>query len=75
MRLCICVFSIYQILKKLMTLEAADEILAGITDNKTHNTSYYGSSFTVPSDEGTSHLSLIGPNGDAISVTSTINGL
>ncbi|KAM7540532.1 hypothetical protein Aperf_G00000022112 [Anoplocephala perfoliata] len=62
-----------EFLKKLMTLEAAEEMLANITDNETHNASYYGPLFTPTIDEGTSHVSLIGPNGDAISVTSTIN--
>ena len=45
------------------------------TDDKTvHNTSYYGANFQyVPEDAGTSHVSILSPNGDAVSVTSTVN--
>lgn len=36
--------------------------------------SYYGSDFQyVPTDHGTSHVSILAPNGDAVSVTSTVN--
>ena len=45
-----------------------------ISDTSTNNTyEYYGAEFYMPDDFGTAHLSIIGPNGDAISVTSTIN--
>jgi gamma-glutamyltranspeptidase len=33
---------------------------------------YYGSSNFV-SDSGTAHVSLVGPNGDAVAATSSIN--
>jgi gamma-glutamyltranspeptidase / glutathione hydrolase / leukotriene-C4 hydrolase len=40
----------------------------------TNNTyEYYGAEFYQPDNHGTSHLSIIGENGDAIAVTSTIN--
>nr|CDS30207.1 gamma-glutamyl transpeptidase [Hymenolepis microstoma] len=60
-------------LESLMTLDTADEIAAKVTDYGTHNLSYYESIFTPPRDQGTAHVSLVGPNGDAISITSTIN--
>ncbi|XP_019616096.1 PREDICTED: gamma-glutamyltranspeptidase 1-like [Branchiostoma belcheri] len=34
---------------------------------------YYDPSFVLPEAGGTSHVSVLGPNGDAVSVTSTIN--
>ena len=44
-----------------------------IWDNQTHdNQSYYGD-FFMKVDHGTSHLSVLAPNGDAVSLTSTIN--
>ena len=41
-------------------------------DEKTHNQSYYGST-NFQLDSGTAHLSIIGSNGDAVAVTSSIN--
>ena len=34
---------------------------------------YYGADFATREDHGTAHLSVLAPNGDAVSVTSTIN--
>ena len=46
-----------------------------INDSSTVNDpSFYGGSFFGPNDAGTSHTSILAPNGDAVSVTSTING-
>ena len=44
-----------------------------IQDDRTHNkTSYYGRYFS-DADYGTTHLAILAENGDAVSVTSTIN--
>ena len=40
------------------------------------NPEYYGvekDSGFVPNDHGTAHIAILAPNGDAVSVTSTIN--
>ena len=37
--------------------------------------SYYGADFCQKEDHGTTHLSVLAPNGDAVAVTSTINHL
>ena len=42
-------------------------------DHTVNNASYYGADYYVPSDKGTSHTSVLAPNGDAVAVTSTIN--
>lgn len=34
---------------------------------------HYGAEVEVPDDHGTAHISVLAPNGDAVSVTSTIN--
>ena len=45
-----------------------------INDSFTVNDAqYYGADFYNPPDHGTSHTSVIGPNGDAVAVTSTVN--
>lgn len=34
---------------------------------------HYGAKVMVPDDHGTAQISVLAPNGDAVSVTSTIN--
>ena len=48
---------------------------AKINDSSTCNEPMcYGGDFVAPTDAGTSHTSVLAPNGDAVSVTSTVNG-
>jgi len=44
-----------------------------ITDDTTHNISYYGVNVEPPTDHGTTHVSIYAKNGDAVSFTSSIN--
>ncbi|WAR01462.1 GGT1-like protein [Mya arenaria] len=44
-----------------------------INDSTTFGTDYYQPMFSNVWDHGTSHLSVVGPNGDAVSITSTVN--
>ena len=53
-----------------MTMAAYHQIKDDYTVNEP--TFYSGNSY-VPDDHGTSHTSVIAPNGDAVSATSTIN--
>ena len=50
-------------------------VIENWSDKETQlNASYYGADFQyVPTDHGTSHISILAPNGDAVSVTSTVN--
>ena len=58
----------------LTSLEFADKIRKKIDDKRTHNDlEYYGGHFAATEDHGTAHISILAPNGDAISVTGTIN--
>ena len=34
---------------------------------------HYGPELSQPMEEGTTHVSLIAPNGDAVAITNTIN--
>ena len=45
-----------------------------IDDSRTFNNSdHYGANFYSPPDHGTSHISVVAPNGDAVAVTTTVN--
>ncbi|CRK91255.1 CLUMA_CG004935, isoform A [Clunio marinus] len=66
--------NVENLVKNLTSLEYAREIRKKIDDKKTHyEIGYYGSHFATPDDHGTAQISVLAPNGDAISVTGTIN--
>ncbi|XP_033749148.1 glutathione hydrolase 1 proenzyme-like [Pecten maximus] len=57
-----------------MTSESfAAYVRSRIDDDRTHDTMYYGPTFYDVTKTSTAHLSVLAPNGDAVSVTSTIN--
>lgn len=65
-----------ELVKNLTSKAYAEEIRSQIVDNQTFNdVHHYGANFTVVEDHGTAHLSVLAPNGDAVSVTSTVNTL
>lgn len=69
-------FHIYaiQVLKKMQSDEYAAFLRNHIDDVETHDVEYYtdiAADYIVA--EGTSHVSVLSPEGDAVSVTSTIN--
>lgn len=63
-----------QLIKNITSTEYAKAVYEKIYDNRTFDDpSYYGVQFYADEDHGTAHVSVISPNGDAVSVTSTIN--
>ncbi len=58
-----------------MTSEgAAQEVFSSIDDDRTYNDpEHYGAEFLNNEIGGTSHTSVLAPNGDAVAITSTIN--
>uniref|UniRef100_A0A1I7U5Y7 Gamma-glutamyltranspeptidase 1 n=1 Tax=Caenorhabditis tropicalis TaxID=1561998 RepID=A0A1I7U5Y7_9PELO len=61
------------IAKNITSKEWAEWVRSKITD-ETHPDDYYGGSFeSPPQDHGTTHVSIIDAQGNAVSVTSTIN--
>lgn len=61
-------------MREMLTEKFAREIWEKIHDGATQaDVDEYGAESVSPSDHGTSHISIIAPNGDAISVTSSIN--
>ncbi|XP_055309857.1 glutathione hydrolase 1 proenzyme-like [Sitodiplosis mosellana] len=66
--------TISELVHKMLSTEFADQIREKIDDTATsEDPKHYGGDFQVIADKGTSHVSILAPNGDAISVTSSIN--
>eukprot|EP00058_Branchiostoma_floridae_P026464 XP_002611955.1 hypothetical protein BRAFLDRAFT_91839 [Branchiostoma floridae] len=64
---------IAELIRNMTSDDYAESLRRKITDDTTHDYRYYGPSFVLPEDGGTSHVSVLAPNGDAVSVTSTVN--
>lgn len=66
--------SIAETLNNLISQEFADHVRTLIYDNRTFsNYDYYGANFTTVEDHGTANMAVLAANGDAVTVTSTIN--
>ena len=62
-----------QIAQEMLKQQLGDKLRKLIQDDRTHdNVSYYARFFS-DADYGTTHLAVLPKNGDAVSVTSTIN--
>jgi len=64
-----------QLVANLTSPEYADMIRSRIDDNITHDIPYYDPTFDFTPDHGTTHLNVLGPDGSAVAITSTINFL
>ncbi len=64
----------FQIIHNLTDDSYLDYIQSRINDEKTFDYSYYDGGFSRD-DYGTAHVSVVGSNGDAVSLTSSINYL
>lgn len=63
-----------KIVNDLLSPQYAQHIGQLIDDTKTYDEAgKYSAEFISPDDDGTSHVSIVASNGDAISVTSSIN--
>lgn len=59
---------IKEMMKNLTSIEYAEEIRKLIRDDKTsEDLGYYGAKFENKEDHGTAHISILMPNGDAVS--------
>lgn len=58
---------------ELLTKEYAETVRAGISANKTYGWEHYKPSYEPNHPHGTSHLSVIDKDGNAVSLTTTIN--
>ena len=62
-----------QVVSNMTSDSFAENLRQKIFDNSTHNVSYYGGFYSDWNDGGTTHLSVVSKEGDAVAVTSTIN--
>lgn len=70
----VSITDLFQLTKNLTSDEYAAYIHSQITDDRTfQDPEHYGAVTADPDDHGTAHFSLLAPNGDAVSVTSTVN--
>jgi len=62
-----------QVARKMLSQETGDRLRHKIRDSMTYDdVKYYAQSFS-DADYGTTHVAVLAPNGDAVSVTTTIN--
>uniref|UniRef100_A0A6P7FSA0 Glutathione hydrolase 1 proenzyme-like isoform X3 n=1 Tax=Diabrotica virgifera virgifera TaxID=50390 RepID=A0A6P7FSA0_DIAVI len=63
-----------EVTNELLSKDFAKLVRLKVKDKTSHDPAYYGlRSNSINYDQGTSHISVIAENGDAVSVTSTIN--
>ena len=63
-----------EVLDNLMNPDFAADIRKLIGDDRTHTDfKYYGANFSNVEDHGTANIGVIAPNGDAITITTTVN--
>ncbi|KAJ9575156.1 hypothetical protein L9F63_025893, partial [Diploptera punctata] len=66
--------TISELIQQLTSKSYAESIRQKISNSKTsQDPAYYDADVIMPEDHGTSHITVLAPNGDAVSVTTTIN--
>lgn len=67
---------VVETVRELQNVNFANRIITFINDEHTFNdTNYYGAKGVLDVDYGTSHVSILAPNGDAVALTTTINSM
>lgn len=66
--------NVTKVLADMLSPEFAEQMKKTIYDNMTFDPSHYGGRWSQINDHGTSHLSIVDPQGNAVSMTTTVNG-
>ncbi|XP_048241225.1 glutathione hydrolase 1 proenzyme-like [Haliotis rufescens] len=62
-----------ELVRNMTSLDFGDYIRGSITDSVTHDTDYYGATFYDQTKTGTSNACIIDAEGNAVTITATIN--
>lgn len=68
-------FLLCQVMQNLTSDDFAHHVRDTIDLTRTHDIWFYNPEYSLKNDSGTSHLSILGPGGSAVSVTSSVNGM
>ena len=63
----------FQVIQELLDSKIAEEHRLLINDSHTQDPPYYGKIFEESNEQGTTHVSVLAENGDAVSCTSSVN--
>lgn len=66
--------NVTEIATQMLTQDYANSLRAKISDVKTHDPDFYEPVSLTVDNKGTAQVSVLAPNGDAVSATSTVNG-
>lgn len=67
-------WNVKEVLANMTSADFGESLRQKIYDNRTFvNYTYYGDFYSSANDAGTSHISIISPDGDAVAATNTIN--
>ncbi|KAI8909590.1 gamma-glutamyltranspeptidase [Gorgonomyces haynaldii] len=65
--------NITSIYKQFLSQESVDLVRSKVNDDKTFDPKYYDPEFQVKDTPGTMHISILTANGEAVTLTSTVN--
>lgn len=66
--------NVNNVVAQMLSNDYALQIKTAVDDNKSFlDVKHYASNYVTPENHGTSHISIITPTGDAVSITSSIN--
>ena len=66
--------SVKAVVAEMVSEANAKKIMKSISDLKTFPPQHYGGKYDLPVKTGTTHLVVVGQNGDAVTVMDTVNG-
>ncbi|CAL9045229.1 unnamed protein product [Musa banksii] len=66
-------YNVTAVLSDMLSPKFAEDLKKTINDNKTFPPNYYGGRWNLINDHGTSHLSIVDSDRNAVSMTSTVN--